>query len=183
MPLNSYSAEDLFDVLMRQSAEMLAAFLHSAIDDTSAVDDLFQETMLTAWRRLDDYDRSLPFGPWLRGIASKLVLAHLRKRQRIPMLMEPVLLDQIDHQIGRLMARTGDTLEEKLYELKDCVQRLPAHYRVAIQSRYFEQIGGRDLANRLEITVDSVAKRLRRARLLLRDCLFRKAVFQSEGAT
>ena len=32
--------------------------------------DLFQETMVVAWRRLDDFDHTRPFGPWLRGLPS-----------------------------------------------------------------------------------------------------------------
>ena len=36
--------------------------------------------MLTAWRRLGDYDHTRPFGPWLRGIATRLVLRHRDRR-------------------------------------------------------------------------------------------------------
>jgi RNA polymerase sigma-70 factor (ECF subfamily) len=35
--------------------------------------------MLAACQTIDRFDRSRPFGPWLRGIAGKLVLAHRRK--------------------------------------------------------------------------------------------------------
>ena len=48
---------------------MLTVFLRSRVNDEAAVDDLFQETMLVAWKRLDECDLSRPFGPWLRGIA------------------------------------------------------------------------------------------------------------------
>jgi len=47
---------------------MLTVFLRSRVNDEAAVDDLFQETMLVAWKRLDDCDLSRPFGPWLRGL-------------------------------------------------------------------------------------------------------------------
>ena len=41
----------------------------AGLDDPSAVDDLFQETMLIAWQKITAYDRLRPFGAWLRGIA------------------------------------------------------------------------------------------------------------------
>ena len=68
----------VFEILVRENAEMLLAFLRSAVRDTHAVDDLFQESMLTAWRRLSEFDRTRSFGPWLRGIAAKLTLAYYR---------------------------------------------------------------------------------------------------------
>ena len=63
---------------------MLTVFLRSRVNDEAAVDDLFQETMLVAWKRLDECDLSRPFGPWLRGIAHRLVMALYRKQNRRP---------------------------------------------------------------------------------------------------
>ena len=65
-------ARKLFETLVREHADMLTVYLRSALGDTSDVDDLFQETMVVAWRRLDDFDQTRPFGPWLRGIARNL---------------------------------------------------------------------------------------------------------------
>ena len=43
------------------------------------LDDIFQEVLVVAWRRLPEYDRKRSFGPWLRGIARNLVMEHHRK--------------------------------------------------------------------------------------------------------
>ena len=72
----------LFEILIRENTDMLVAYIRSGVRDEHAVDDLYQETVLTAWRRLDAYDRDKPIGPWLRGIAGKLMLAHYRKTSR-----------------------------------------------------------------------------------------------------
>jgi RNA polymerase sigma factor (sigma-70 family) len=71
---------DIFTILVRENTDMLTAYLRSVVRDPATVDDLFQETMLTAWRKLDEFDRRRPFGAWLRGIAARLVLAERRKR-------------------------------------------------------------------------------------------------------
>ncbi len=73
---------DLFETLVREHAEMLTAFIRGTVRDGSLVDDIFQETMLTAWRRLDEYDKQRPFGSWLRGIAARVQLAAYRKSAR-----------------------------------------------------------------------------------------------------
>ena len=69
---------------------MLTVFLRSRVNDEAAVDDLFQETMLVAWKRLDDCDLSRPFGPWLRGIAHRLVMAPKEVQLYIP-FVPPVI--------------------------------------------------------------------------------------------
>ncbi|QKK08025.1 MAG: hypothetical protein HND58_07435 [Planctomycetota bacterium] len=105
MPLGSHARDghDIFEILVRENAAMLTAFLRSSLHDPSDVDDLFQETMVVAWRRIDDYDRSRPFGPWLRGIARNLVLAHYRKAAAAPRWCTPEVLEGIDRRFGALL--------------------------------------------------------------------------------
>ena len=102
----------LFETLVREHADMLTVYLQSALHNTSDVDDIFQETMIIAWRRLDDFDHTRPFGPWLRGIARKLVLANSRRQARV--LCNPLVLDRVDVRLSQLSSRQGDTWEEKM---------------------------------------------------------------------
>jgi RNA polymerase sigma-70 factor (ECF subfamily) len=66
------NAKQIFEILVRENSRMLLAFIRSIQSDQAAADDIWQETMLVAWRRIGDYDNSRPFGPWLRGIAQKI---------------------------------------------------------------------------------------------------------------
>ena len=76
------SAQGLFEILVRENGDMLRAFVLSSVRDSTTADDVVQEAFLVAWRNLERYDRSLPFGPWVRGIASKLILNLWRRRGR-----------------------------------------------------------------------------------------------------
>ena len=76
--MSDQKAKLAFEILARENARMLTVYLRSIVCDDSTVDDLFQEAMVVAWKRLDECDLSKPFGPWLRGIASRLVMAHYR---------------------------------------------------------------------------------------------------------
>ena len=55
-----------FEILVRENSRMLTVFLSTRIREQAVIDDLFQETMLVAWKRLPDYDLDRPFVPWLR---------------------------------------------------------------------------------------------------------------------
>lgn len=168
------SSKDLFEILAREHAPMLMVYLRSVIRDASMVDDLFQETMLTAWRIIDTFDRTRPFGPWLRGIAGKLVLAHYRKDARRFVQCDEVILGQIDYRLESLQQLSGDTLDEKLDHLKECLANLPETYRMAVELRYKEELKGQSLADRLDLTLENTKKRLQRARQRLLECIERK---------
>ena len=163
------NAHKLFEALVREHAEMLLVYLRAAIGNSSDVDDLFQETMIVAWRRLDDFDQSRPFGQWLRGIAKRLVLAHYRRQSTRP--CDSVILDQLDARVGDLAARPGDTWQEKLALLPNCIQLLPDHFRDAVGQRYFQRQSISQLADSLQASESAVKKRLQRARVLILDCI------------
>lgn len=166
--------EQVFEILMRENADMLLAFLRSAVRDEHAVDDLFQETMLTAWRKLEEFDRGRPFGAWLRGIAGNLALAHYRQRARQDQSLDESSLEWLDSRFAQIHKLGGDTLGEKLVALRDCVQALPVEYRQPVQLRYAESLSLAEVGNSLQLAAETLKKRLARARLRLADCLERK---------
>jgi len=173
---NHAEARTVFEILVRENQAMLMTYLRAVVRDTSAVDDLFQETMLIAWRRLDEFDRSLPFGPWLRGIAAKLMLAHFRKAKSAFLSFDEQTLDYLSRQTQSISERPGDTWEDKIAPLNHCIEQLPESYRQVVQLRYFEHNSASQIAARLGDTGETIKKRLQRARVQLLDCLRRKKV-------
>lgn len=150
---------------------MLTAFLRSLVVRGQLVDDLFQETMLVAWRRLGDYDRSLPFGPWLRGIAVRLVLAERRKGARGFLNCEPGVLEALEAQYRKFESRPADSFAERMEKLTTCLDRLPPLLREAVDLVYSRGLSLKDLASSLEATEEAVKKRVQRARQLLAQCI------------
>lgn len=162
-------ARKLFEALVREHADMLVAYLTAALGNVPEVDDLFQEAMIVAWRRLDDYDQTRPFSAWLRGIARNLLLAHSRRQSRQPHI--PLVLDHLETHLDRLNRQKGDSWQEKLEVLQDCVGRLPGHYRDVVHQKYFRQQALVQVSETLSISVDATKKRLQRARSMILDCL------------
>lgn len=162
---------DIFEILVRENATMLTVYLRSLVRDPGRADDLFQETMLVAWQKLDQYDRSRPFGPWLRGIAGNLALAQRRKDARGFLLCDESVLDYIESHQQALQRHAGDTLDEKLDGLRQCLEDLPERYRDPIHLRYTDDLDTEQLGERLELPLETVKKRLQRGRTRLFDCL------------
>jgi RNA polymerase sigma-70 factor (ECF subfamily) len=168
---NNRSAHDVFEILAREHADMLTAYLRTLLGADSSVDDLFQQSMLVAWRRLSDYDRDRPFGPWLRGIAQRLVLEHRRRNAARPKLYDPQVLAELDQRFDRLAAQPGDTFRERAERLTNCLSKLPDAMRHAVEMIYARGLLIAAAAAALGSSEEAVKKRVQRARQLLAECL------------
>jgi RNA polymerase sigma-70 factor (ECF subfamily) len=171
----------LFEILVRENADSLAAFLRAAVQDQASADDLFQETMLVAWRKIGEYDRTRPFGAWLRGIARNLVLAHYRAATRQIAVADDEIVDRLDRRMAEVDRQPGDTLDEKIQALRDCIDRLEPLYQEPIELHYRQHRTTEWIAERLATTKDAVQKQLQRARARLAECLERKGVLARPG--
>lgn len=173
---------EVFEILMRENADMLLAFLRASVRDSHAVDEMFQETMVVAWRRMKDFDRERSFGKWLRGIARNVILAHYRKLGSNQQTVNESSIDWIDEKFTQIQHRNGDTLREKLALLAECIEALSDENRHTIEARYMDGFSLPEIAKRLGIARETVKKRLYRAKAQLAKCIEGKLLFGEEVA-
>jgi len=164
------SGRQVFEILVREHADMLMAYLRSLVRSPDAAEDLFQETLLIAWRRLGDFDHSRPFGPWLRGIASNLVLNHRRKSARAVLCCEPEVLEAIDRHFDEIPRMAGDSFRDRVQVLAGCLDRLPDKLREVVDMTYARGMLLRQVAEALGAGEEAIKKRIQRAREALLEC-------------
>jgi len=175
-PTPSTSTRQLFEVLVRDNSEMLSAYLRSLVRDPGTVDDLFQETIIVAWRRLDDFDRSRPFGAWLRGIASRLAMARHRGQGRVMFRDDMETIGEIDRRFDSLGGSTAESFRERAGMLAQCLGELPDLLRQVVELAYAKSLLLSEIALAVTATEEAVKKRVQRARALLADCLERRGI-------
>jgi len=167
----SHSGREVFEILAREHADMLTAYLRSLIGADPSVDDLFQQAMLVAWRRLGDYDRSRPFGPWLRGIAQRLVMEHFRKGKARPTTTDPAVLVELDTRYDRLNRAPGDTFRQRAERISECMAKLPDVMREALELVYARGLLIIAAAESMGASEEATKKRVQRGRQLLAECV------------
>lgn len=167
----SRPAESVFEILASEHAGMLEAYLRSLVGPNADLDDLFQETMIVAWRRLDEFDQSRSFGAWLRGIARVLVMERARKGAARARTTDPRVLEEIDRRFETLGRAPGDTFRERAERLVDCVARLPEGMREAIELVYMRGLTIVAAAGAIGQGEEAVKKRVQRGRALLAECM------------
>ena len=161
----------LFEALMQENAHSLRIFLHSAVRNPALVDDLFQETLIVAWKTIERFDQERSFGRWIRGIARNLIMSQRRAAARQIILNNHDLIRLIDDHCESIQLMSNDFLDDRLDHLKRCVDALPSTYREAIRLRYQREIRGPRLAELLNTSWGNVKKRLQRGRKILFDCM------------
>lgn len=137
------------------------------IGDRTAAEDITQETFLTAYDRLDDFDANKPLQPWLIGIARNLTRNEIRRRYREDARMELY---------GRFAESTDSSeaesfSDEMVTTLAACREALGEAAAQAITARYDDGLEIETIADRLQRSVTATRQLLYRARLALRDCI------------
>ena len=71
-----------FEILYNRYRKPLYAFLNRLLENSSAADDLFQQTWLKAIRNFPAYENKQKFFAWLSMIAHNLAMDHFRQTKR-----------------------------------------------------------------------------------------------------
>jgi RNA polymerase sigma-70 factor (ECF subfamily) len=131
-------------------------------------DDVTQEAFLRAHQKLDSFDTTRPFGPWICRIAANLAISHVRS----PRAREEELGEGADEAPAPGSSPLDAVLEGEARErLAAALDSLPPEQRAVFVLRSVEEMSYREIAGTLEIPVGSVMSRLSRARNKLRAAL------------
>ncbi|MEW5720816.1 MAG: sigma-70 family RNA polymerase sigma factor, partial [Chloroflexota bacterium] len=140
-------------------------------------EDVLQETFISVFRHLKDFQGDSSFSTWLYRIATNASLMRLRGRKTPPLsLDEPVEADG-DSALPREIVDWGVTPEEALLsgevraQMDAAVDALPESLRAVFVLRDIEGLSVQETADVLSISAPNVKTRLHRARLLLRENL------------
>ncbi len=172
---------DAFDILAEQYRPMLVAYLKSLVRDRDLAEDLTQEALMAAYRRLSGFRKGADFGAWLRGIARNKALQSRRISARRHIVADSRIVEGMEDVYRVLDAPRADapTWSERLAKLHDCVARLSDKLRAAVLEVYRKGVSLREAAVNLNTSFAVVAQRLHRARELLRECMTSRLVEES----
>lgn len=154
-------------VLRHQTA--VRAFLIARLHRKHEAEDLAQETFVTAWKRLKQFDPARPFGAWLRGIAENHLRNHLRKFRAEPIGGDEALQMLLDREVE---CRGPEENESDLAAaLGECIERIDGPSRELLVARYAEGNSMAELCARSGGKHSAITMKLHRLRLALAACV------------
>jgi RNA polymerase sigma-70 factor (ECF subfamily) len=137
-------------------------------------EDLTQEAFIRAFRALDSFDTTRPFGAWIYAITARLCIDHHRRRRlKTVSLTRPEEGSSAEEHEWEL-PDPGEGPEEELahgetaQQLSRLIDRLPPDYRVAIILRHGYDFAYEEIALALDTPLGTIKARIHRARAQLR---------------
>lgn len=128
------------------------------------IDDIVQETWLTAIRRIRAFDPDQGnFADWLRGIATNLIRNLVRKRGPIPLLNGQPAHEYAAHEHAARARADGHT-RDQAEQIALALSRLPERYEAALRAKYLDQQSVAQMAETWKETPKAIESLLTRAR-------------------
>jgi RNA polymerase sigma-70 factor (ECF subfamily) len=145
----------------------LRAFVRAATGGHREAEDLIQEIWVVVCTKIDSFDTSRPFRPWLMGIARLEVLKWRQSLARSREVLDPEVIEKL----ADTALETGASLDQRREALAECVRRLSEQGRKLLGLRYVEGLSNRAIAERQRRQVGAVEVALSRTRQALRKCI------------
>ncbi len=146
---------------------LLTAFARTG--DREAAEDLVQEVLSNAWRRLVTLQHPIAFAAWVKSA----MLNACKNWQRHSRL-QPLSLEEVGD-IGTLYTRWDPMMavlqQERRRELREALRRLPASNLLVFLLQFVGHYSGEEIAQLLDIPRTTVEGRIHRARRELRRLL------------
>lgn len=152
-----------FEALYRDNVRALLGYALRRVGQPSDAADAVAETMLVAWRRLDDVPAGDEARLWLYGVARR-VLANgrrgVRRRERLG--------ERLRQDVGRLVAPDLAAEVVGAADVRVALAGLSSDDREILQLTAWEGLAPHEIASVLDVSAVAVRSRLHRARGRLR---------------
>jgi len=137
--------------------------------EAALADDLTQDTFLAVMQRPFQEVSPAATSAYLRKTALNMLISHQRRAGRVRAVEDVELLD-------RNWSRWAgaDDGEAALDHLRDCLRRLTARARQALEMRFRSEYSRAEIAEELKITEHGAKNLMQRAKQQLRECIDNK---------
>jgi RNA polymerase sigma-70 factor (ECF subfamily) len=150
----------LFEALVEPCRRVLWTFLLRLVGDRALAEDLYQETLLRAWKGLAGYHERGRFVSWLLRIAHNVVRDEARRRAARPTLVVPAELPEIaEDATAEHLVAAG----EARHRVGDCVSQLTREQREVFLLRMHSDLDFKAIAELTGAPLSTVINRMRDA--------------------
>ncbi len=162
---------EAFRVLVDRYHSMVYGIAYTMTRSVETAQDVVQEVFLRAFRKIDRYNSTYPFGVWVRRIAVNYILDMRKKKKVNTVSMTTEEDDEWE------IKDTGSNPRDEKFKVDqerlvmEAIEQMPEKYRMILLLRHFEQLSYEEIADALAIPLGTVMTQLHRARHQLADIL------------
>ena len=152
-----------WEALYHEHFDLIYRWIARLVGPGEDIEDLTQEVFLIVRRKYPGFKGESSVTTWLRRIATKVTLQHLRKRRRRRLLREvfsggPELSPLTPTPLELLQSKESRELVYRVLE------RLPAKKRIVLSLYEIEGLSGAEVAQFMDCSIEMVWKHLHNSR-------------------
>lgn len=149
-----------FELLISEINDSLKRFIFYKVNDKYMMEDIYQETIIQAWKKFESIDDILKFKQWIFQIARNKIKDYYRKKYK----NDYVLIDFDDYKDSRLyLVQNNEELLAKNIVIK-IFEDLIEKDKELLELFYITQHSLIEISNILKIPIGTVKSRLHTAR-------------------
>jgi RNA polymerase sigma-70 factor (ECF subfamily) len=152
---------EAFGELVRRHQDFVYGAALRVVRNPVLAEDVAQEAFVRAYKALPDFRGQAQVRSWLYRIATNLALNAVTRRREYPQQSLPEVAARRSPERETELAMMRDDLES-------AIAQLPTDQREALVLREFEGLSYQEIADRLDLPLNTVRTRILRARRSLR---------------
>ena len=140
------------------------------VKDSAEAEDVMQESFLTAFNKLNTFKGEATFGSWLKRIVINNSISHYKKAQRLVMLDEDRIADQVDESSFDGISEE-DYTNTKAAQVMNCMDSINKNYKQILTLHLIEGYDYEEICEILHISYANCRTLISRAKESLRNKL------------
>lgn len=163
--------KEAFCEIVARYQNLLCSIAYASVGDFKHSEDIAQDVFVEAWQKLDSLRDSNKLKSWLCSILRFKLSHHYRKEQKLPTHQAQEIDEQTQFNGSEVYLEDQAINEQQQTLLWDTLSTIDVNYREPLVLFYREQQSVENVANQLEINIDTAKQRLSRGRKLLQKAM------------
>lgn len=151
-------------------AKQMLNISNRIVNNRVEAEDVLQESFINAFTRLGTFKGEASFGSWLKRIVINQSLNVVRKKKHY---FEDINDDLLGEPIEGVDDDEKDTSEFSVIDIHSAMKQLPDGYRIIFSLYMFEDLSHNEIAEQLDISVNTSKSQLSRARKKMKELMLK----------
>lgn len=169
-------SKEAFEEIVKEYQNKIYTLCYRYTGNYEDARDLAQEVFIKVYRNIGKFEGRSSFSTWIYQVAGNTCKDYLRKnKSKSEFSLDEEVFNKEEDAFTPQVLKDENTPEtqyeekEKIYLLKDAVNRLNPEYKMVIIMREFQDLSYEEIARQTNTSVGTVKSRLNRGRSMLKN--------------
>ena len=153
--------------LYQEDRRRLYAYIFTIVGDSTAADDIFQESSMVLWREFDKFQSGTNFSKWANAIAYNRIREHWARNKKHKKYFD----DSQAEQLAERVVDMKQELDSRWDTLQSCVKKLRDVDQSLFKDFYTNQLTAQQLSDKVGRSIFAIRKSIHKIRKRLFECV------------